>query len=85
MYRATPAGRDLFEAWTKKWRGFAEAMDVLTDTPRKTMSHGDRLSSTKAVRLRGKALMTRAPWLCRSQPLPAPAPTLPTTTTPAPG
>jgi hypothetical protein len=24
-------GRDLFESWVKKWRGFAEAMDVLID------------------------------------------------------
>src|ERR671939_996050 len=31
-YGATPAGRDLFETWVKKWRGFAEAMDVLIDT-----------------------------------------------------
>jgi len=28
-------GRDLFERWLKKWRGFALAMDVLIDTPRK--------------------------------------------------
>jgi PadR family transcriptional regulator, regulatory protein PadR len=36
-YGATPAVRDLFETWTKKWRSFAEAMDVLIETPeRKT-------------------------------------------------
>ncbi len=31
-YGATPAGRDLYEAWVKKWRGFADAMDVLIDS-----------------------------------------------------
>ena len=36
-YGATPAGRDVFETWVKKWRGFSEAMDVLIETPeRKT-------------------------------------------------
>jgi PadR family transcriptional regulator PadR len=36
-YGSTPAGRELYEAWVKKWRGFAEAMDVLMDAPeRKT-------------------------------------------------
>ncbi len=30
-YGATPAGRDLFEAWVKKWRNFSESMDVLID------------------------------------------------------
>src|ERR1700716_1841511 len=36
-YGATPAGHDLYETWVKKWRGFAEAMDVLIDAPeRKT-------------------------------------------------
>jgi PadR family transcriptional regulator PadR len=31
-YGATPAGRDLFEVWVKKWRKFSEAMDVLIET-----------------------------------------------------
>ena len=36
-YGPTPAGRDVFETWVKKWRGFSEAMDVLIETPeRKT-------------------------------------------------
>ncbi len=30
-YGATPAGRDLFEAWVKKWRTFSESMDVLIE------------------------------------------------------
>jgi PadR family transcriptional regulator PadR len=30
-YGATPMGRDLFESWVKKWKGFAEAMNVLID------------------------------------------------------
>lgn len=30
-YGVTPAGHELFETWVKKWRGFAEAMDVLID------------------------------------------------------
>ena len=30
-YGATPAGHELYETWTKKWRVFAEAMDVLID------------------------------------------------------
>ena len=32
-YGATPAGREVFESWVKKWRGFSEAMDVLIDIP----------------------------------------------------
>ena len=36
-YGATPAGHEMYETWIKKWRGFAEAMDVLIDAPeRKT-------------------------------------------------
>ncbi len=36
-YGVTPAGRELFERWVTKWRGVAEAMDVLIDIPeRKT-------------------------------------------------
>ncbi|HEX2118821.1 MAG TPA: PadR family transcriptional regulator [Acidimicrobiales bacterium] len=36
-YGATPAGRELFESWIKKWRAFAESMEVLVDAPeRKT-------------------------------------------------
>lgn len=30
-YGVTPAGRELFETWVKKWRGYADAMDVLID------------------------------------------------------
>ena len=30
-YGATPAGRDLFERWVKKWRSFADAMEVLIE------------------------------------------------------
>ena len=31
-YGVTPAGRDLYETWVKKWRGFADAMDALIDS-----------------------------------------------------
>ncbi len=34
-YGATPMGREMFESWVKKWSGFAEAMDVLIDAPRR--------------------------------------------------
>jgi PadR family transcriptional regulator len=34
-YGVTPLGRETFETWVKKWRGFAEAMDVLIDEPRR--------------------------------------------------
>ncbi|MGH9126379.1 MAG: PadR family transcriptional regulator [Acidimicrobiales bacterium] len=30
-YGATPTGRELFDTWVKKWKGFAEAMDGLID------------------------------------------------------
>lgn len=30
-YGVTPAGREMYEASVKKWRGFVEAMDVLID------------------------------------------------------
>ena len=31
-YGVTPAGRDLFETWVKKWRGFADAMGALIES-----------------------------------------------------
>jgi PadR family transcriptional regulator PadR len=31
-YGVTPTGHDLFQSWTKKWREFAVAMDILIDT-----------------------------------------------------
>ena len=34
-YGVTPLGRETFDSWVKKWRGFAEAMDVLIDEPRR--------------------------------------------------
>ena len=34
-YGATPLGHEMFDSWVKKWRGFAEAMDVLIDEPRR--------------------------------------------------
>jgi PadR family transcriptional regulator PadR len=30
-YGVTPAGRDLFEVWVKRWRVFADSMRVLID------------------------------------------------------
>jgi PadR family transcriptional regulator, regulatory protein PadR len=34
-YGVTPTGHDMFNSWVKKWRGFAEAMDILIDEPRR--------------------------------------------------
>lgn len=31
-YGPTPAGRDLDQAWVKKWRAFADSMDALIDS-----------------------------------------------------
>ncbi len=31
-YGVTPAGRDLYEAWVKKWQGFADAMNTLIES-----------------------------------------------------
>ena len=31
-YGVTPAGRDTFETWVKKWRGFSDAMEALIES-----------------------------------------------------